>query len=606
MSKLVMKNNINSELSITHVDNKPAKSIIGTDIAVAVDTINDFPLDASDGDTVIVRDLDRGGTFIYDSSKVAEHNNGTNFNGWIRQYSGAVNVKWFGAVGDYYLNSSGDINTTPTDNTNSIQAAINTNEPVYIENGDFYISSSIVLKSNSILYGSGVTDKGYYAGSFVKQRKGTNIVLAKGITGITCNGISTANRSVSIRLKDFTISVDGAEQGTNFDTSISAIYEPNTIGINITGFVDSEISNVGFFNLDKGILAEYVSAGGSQYTARVTISKCEINNCNVGIKTDDYNDTVNATNYADFSILDCPFIGGNNTAFVLDRIDGVLLSNSIIFPSQLGVTSKNTTGIKIFNTTFFETQTSANLTIDSCKIVNINGVSMSRSGWLGNSSVPNINILNSENVYIQGELHESGGSAINIAGSSNVKFNGLVSNSCYVNSNSAIFISSDSNDITVFGKISTVDSAIYSVYSQSTSNDVSGLISSNKRIFSNVNLKNNKEIYLGILKPTASTDISSGLTIYRKNIIVPAGYKVVLRYLSFYFNDTHFTGRVGGYSSSVGGASNEYPNEVLFDNTSNSAELYQLYVTINNLDSSNTYQTNAIDTIEAIVSISKG
>jgi len=91
-----IKNNINSELSITHVDDKPAKSIVGSDIAVAVDTINDFPLDASDGDTVIVRDLDRGGTFIYDSSKVAEHNDGTNFNGWIRQYSGDVNVKWFG------------------------------------------------------------------------------------------------------------------------------------------------------------------------------------------------------------------------------------------------------------------------------------------------------------------------------------------------------------------------------------------------------------------------------------------------------------------------------------------------------------------------------
>ena len=96
MSKLTIKNNINSELSITHADNKPAKSIIGTDIAVAVGTINDFPLDASDGDTVIVRDLNRGGTFIYDSSKVVEHNDGTNFNGWIRQYSGAVNVKWFG------------------------------------------------------------------------------------------------------------------------------------------------------------------------------------------------------------------------------------------------------------------------------------------------------------------------------------------------------------------------------------------------------------------------------------------------------------------------------------------------------------------------------
>jgi len=127
MSKLVMKNNINSELAITHADNKPAKSIIGTDIAVAVDTINDFPLDANDGDTVIVRDLNIGGTFIYDSSKVAEHNDGTNFNGWIRQYSGAINVKWFGA-------------TTNEDVTDKIQRALDIGGNIIID--EIYLVSN--------------------------------------------------------------------------------------------------------------------------------------------------------------------------------------------------------------------------------------------------------------------------------------------------------------------------------------------------------------------------------------------------------------------------------------------------------------------------------
>jgi len=65
-SSIKIKNNINSELLITHSDNKPAKSIIGSDIAVAVDTINDFPLGASDGDTVIVRAIGNGGIFVYD------------------------------------------------------------------------------------------------------------------------------------------------------------------------------------------------------------------------------------------------------------------------------------------------------------------------------------------------------------------------------------------------------------------------------------------------------------------------------------------------------------------------------------------------------------
>jgi len=145
MAIIKVKNNINSELSITHVDNKPAKSIIGTDIAVAVDTINDFSLDANDGDTVIVRDLNRGGTFIYDSSKVAEHNDGTNFNGWIRQYSGAVHVKWFGAKGNGV-----------TDDTEAIQSALDLQEEVFCSAGKYKVTSELVFSDGSKLRGVGV------------------------------------------------------------------------------------------------------------------------------------------------------------------------------------------------------------------------------------------------------------------------------------------------------------------------------------------------------------------------------------------------------------------------------------------------------------------
>lgn len=97
-SKIKLKNNLDTEFTIEHKDNKQAKTIVGSDIAIAVGTINDFPLVPSIGDVVIVRDLDRGGTFIYDSTEVANHNGGTNFNGWLRQYSGEVNLKWFGAI----------------------------------------------------------------------------------------------------------------------------------------------------------------------------------------------------------------------------------------------------------------------------------------------------------------------------------------------------------------------------------------------------------------------------------------------------------------------------------------------------------------------------
>lgn len=42
----------------------------------------------------VVTEEGRGGTFIYKGT--GTNNNGTIFNGWHRQYEGAVNVKWFG------------------------------------------------------------------------------------------------------------------------------------------------------------------------------------------------------------------------------------------------------------------------------------------------------------------------------------------------------------------------------------------------------------------------------------------------------------------------------------------------------------------------------
>jgi len=50
--------------------------------------------------TAIVKDSNRGGVFNYDGAQSGVNNGGTIFNGWVRQYEGAVNVKWFGVIGD--------------------------------------------------------------------------------------------------------------------------------------------------------------------------------------------------------------------------------------------------------------------------------------------------------------------------------------------------------------------------------------------------------------------------------------------------------------------------------------------------------------------------
>ncbi|MEA2037256.1 MAG: right-handed parallel beta-helix repeat-containing protein [Nanoarchaeota archaeon] len=148
-SSIRLKNDSSTEFEIVHEDGSSAKRIASADMTVAVDTIVDFPVIASDGDVVIVRDLNRGGTFIYDSAEVVNSNGGTNFSGWIRQYSGAVNVVWFGAKED------------GTDSSNAIQSAIDLYEEVYI-NGSFRIASQINVPSNKVIFGTDSTTSELY------------------------------------------------------------------------------------------------------------------------------------------------------------------------------------------------------------------------------------------------------------------------------------------------------------------------------------------------------------------------------------------------------------------------------------------------------------
>jgi hypothetical protein len=64
-----------------------------------VDTVDDLAnLSGEDKQVCIVSDEDRGGVFVYNSSKSSENDGGIVFNGWVRKYEGPVNVKWFATM----------------------------------------------------------------------------------------------------------------------------------------------------------------------------------------------------------------------------------------------------------------------------------------------------------------------------------------------------------------------------------------------------------------------------------------------------------------------------------------------------------------------------
>ncbi len=61
---------------------------------------------------------------------------------WVRQYDGAVNVKWFGAAGDGIV-----------DDTVAIQAAVDYGVKVFLPNGDYVVSRSIYVKNSTYITG---------------------------------------------------------------------------------------------------------------------------------------------------------------------------------------------------------------------------------------------------------------------------------------------------------------------------------------------------------------------------------------------------------------------------------------------------------------------
>ena len=185
-------------------------SITKIDIPAIVETIDELSLvDINKYTTAIVKDIDRGGTFIYIASNLAINNGVTIFNGWTRQYEGVVNVKWFGAKGDGI-----------TDDRQSIQNAI-----------DYIINTT---GGGEIFVPKGM----YLIGSIISPDTIRNGLLLQGTTEFSTNNsirlIGEGNESTLIAKDNDMCIIRNARVYTNIENiKIDGNNKLNVIGIGL-------------------------------------------------------------------------------------------------------------------------------------------------------------------------------------------------------------------------------------------------------------------------------------------------------------------------------------------------------------------------------------
>jgi hypothetical protein len=278
-SKLILKNLENTELTIAHRDGNLAKLIYSDELTVSVATVALMEAIATpdDGATCIVKDMDRGGIFVYDSSLVGSDNQGTNFNGWIRQYSGAVERGWFDSDANYtsYIESSLGEDTTWLDGAtqpNLGWIANNATKGTYNDEGRFgYVGaarSSTVDNGASIgLIGVGVND---------------NIVVGSGVWASyldakSYSGAIKATWGCELQITNLGTYVgmyDASERktyglaiGAGGDTVINGVTEAVTSGLSFT--TNGAVFGAGITFGASTLLSHTNTAGDAYYRAMI-------------------------------------------------------------------------------------------------------------------------------------------------------------------------------------------------------------------------------------------------------------------------------------------------------------------------------------------------
>jgi hypothetical protein len=180
-----------------------------------------------------------GGQFYYDAAASDADNGGTiiaptaGAGRWLRAYSGAVNVKWFGAKGDTNTGTG-----TGTDDTAAFTSAISASSLVFVPAGVYKITNTLTLTSGKKLVSSedatlAVSGSGGIVMTQLEASlKGLTIMALSGYSGASVTIAGETGSTISTKIKNCSF-VGIAETGTAVLISSTVASKP-VIFFNIT------------------------------------------------------------------------------------------------------------------------------------------------------------------------------------------------------------------------------------------------------------------------------------------------------------------------------------------------------------------------------------
>ena len=264
----------------------------------------------------------RGGTFVYDSTKNAVNNGGTIFNGWVRQYDGAIQLEWFC-----------ELDTSTNDCAPYLQKALAVDIAVEIGTGTFLFQNQVGLG------GFGVPN---YDGT-VQYNWGDSVLKITG-TGHT------------------TILVDTQNTGKPIFTSTKQLSDPTSEEDIFAGKI--EVSGINFIGVNKDLTVpehwEMVEGSRNLHDRVFDLDRlynAYVHHCNFtwlgnvfeAVKN---NAAFNEAYSQSFSIKDCHFFHCNRIVYSNGTLINFTFKDNMCEKNYGGIYAKGTSTARIKDNLF--------------------------------------------------------------------------------------------------------------------------------------------------------------------------------------------------------------------------------------------------------------